>query len=77
MKARVYSSIRTLMEVQGDIYTGIIPRGTRGTIIECYDSPVEGYAVDIFLPSEHSSTGYGYDSVVLYPEQFEVIARHV
>jgi len=52
---------------------GVLPLGTKGTIIERYDHPEEGYAVDVALPNDTQPSGYFYDNVVLKRDQFRVV----
>ena len=72
MKAKVDDQIRTLVDVPTGATHRIIPAGTEGGIIESYENP-EGYAVDVALPDETQFTGYSYDNVILYPDQFVVV----
>jgi hypothetical protein len=51
----------------------MILKGTEGVVIECYDVPEEGYAVDINIPNSNAVGGYLYDNIVLTPEQFDVM----
>ena len=44
-------------------------------IVEAYDSPTEGYAVDLAIPDDELAGGYAYENVVLFPDQFEVVAN--
>ena len=74
MKAKEYDRIRTLVEVREGFWRHrVFPAGTRGTIIECYSDPEEGYAVDLAVPDETSVTGFDYGNVILKPDQFEVV----
>jgi hypothetical protein len=72
MKATTDSIIETIVEIQGEHLSQIIPVGTEGTIIECYENP-EAYAVDIALPDPKNDGEFLYDNLYLYPKQFEVI----
>ncbi|MBW4581852.1 MAG: DUF4926 domain-containing protein [Tildeniella nuda ZEHNDER 1965/U140] len=72
MKARIYSQIKTLVDIRVDFSDRIIPIGTVGTIVECYRQP-EGYAVDIAMPNHQLIGGYEYDNVILQPDQFSVM----
>jgi hypothetical protein len=72
MKALESSNIRTLVEIHSDYLNCVIPVGTEGTVIECYQDPHEGYAVDIALPDNSQITGYQYDNIILFPNQFEL-----
>ncbi|MGK7875416.1 MAG: hypothetical protein AB4426_19585 [Xenococcaceae cyanobacterium] len=51
MKANPYDGIKTLVDIQVDFGKRLIPKGTQGTIVECYEEP-EGYAVDLAIPDE-------------------------
>jgi arsenate reductase (thioredoxin) len=73
MKATTDDEIRTLVDVTADFSDRVIPSGTRGVIVEAYDSPVEGYAVDLAIPDDDLVGGYAYENVVLFPDQFVVI----
>jgi hypothetical protein len=73
MKARVNDSVELLVDVPGEVQPAVIPSGTRGVVMEAYEQPVEGYAVDVNIPDGSSSTGYNYDNVFLYPDQFVVV----
>jgi len=74
MKAGIFDHIRILVEVQeGFPPHRVFPAGTEGTVIECYEEPEEGYAVDLAVPDTSSVTGFDYANVILMPEQFEVI----
>jgi hypothetical protein len=72
VKARVHDVVKTSTGVPSEFAEGVIPRGTAGTIVECYDEPV-GYAVDLALPDDRLVGGSRYANVVLTPEQFEVL----
>ncbi len=72
MKAKLYNGIVTLVDIQTHSARNIIPKGTQGSIVECYTNS-EGYAVDIGIRDDSSITGYDYENVILYPEQFKVI----
>lgn len=73
MKAKVDDQIRTLVDVPTGFSHRIIPAGTEGYIIESYEQPLEGYAVDFAIPDKTQFTGYSYDNVILYPNQFVVV----
>lgn len=68
MKATVDATVRTTVDVTSDFRPDrTIPRGTQGHVLEAYETPREGYAVELDL---------GHDDVevvTLYPEQFDVI----
>jgi hypothetical protein len=61
--------IQTIVEVSSDFSDRMIPKGTFGTIIECYESP-EGYAVDLAIPDENWVGEWAYENVILTPTQF-------
>jgi hypothetical protein len=72
MQAMTDSTIKTIVEIQGEHLSQVIPVGTEGTIIECYENP-EAYAVDIELPDPENDDEFLYDNLYLCPKQFEVI----
>ena len=74
MKATIYDEIRTLVDVNSDFGDRLIPKGTMGAIVECYEQPLEGYAVDLAIPDERWVSGFDYENVILYPDQFEVVS---
>lgn len=77
MKARMYDLVRSLVPVQSDFGSPrIIPAGSTGTVVYCYDEP-EAYAVDLEIPNLARSSGRDFENVVLTPDQFEVVERHV
>jgi hypothetical protein len=67
-----FDKIKTTVEVQSDFSQRVIPVGTEGTVVECYENP-EGYAVDLALPDEKLVGGFDYENVILQPNQFVVI----
>ncbi len=81
MKVSQYDQIKTLVDVKADFSThemsdednSAIPKGTLGTVVECYENP-EGYAVDIAIPDERLVGGFFYTNVILSPDQFEVVS---
>ncbi|AFP42036.1 hypothetical protein PXH78_33130 [Mycolicibacterium smegmatis] len=73
MKARVNDSVELLVDVPGETQSWQIPKGTRGVVVEVFQHPVEGYAVDVSLPDASSSTKFRYDNVMLEPDQFIVV----
>jgi hypothetical protein len=68
-----YSKIKTSVEIYSDYLNRLVPIGTEGTVVECYEDPCEGYAVDIALPDNNEITGYQYDNLILFPNQFELV----
>ncbi|MEA5510611.1 hypothetical protein VB715_12630 [Crocosphaera sp. UHCC 0190] len=72
MKAKLYDGIITLVDIKTNSARNVIPKGTQGSIVECYENP-EGYAVDLAIPDNSLITDYDYENVILYPEQFRVI----
>jgi hypothetical protein len=74
MKAMTDSTIRTIVEIQGEHLIQVIPVGTEGTTIENYENP-EAYAVDIALPDPENDDEFLYDNLYLYPKQFEVVKK--
>lgn len=71
MKAKLYTRIKTLLEIQTDFGNRVIS-GTLGTVVECYENP-EGYAVDLAIPNQKLIGGYEYENTILSPDQFIVI----
>lgn len=69
MKAHLYDTVKTLVDVSTDFGDRVIPAGTVGTVVECYEQP-EGYAVDLAIPSNILVGGFEYENVILDPEQF-------
>ncbi len=72
MKAKLYDRIKTLVEIQTDFGNRVIPEGTLGTVVECYENP-EGYAVDLAIPNQKLVGGCEYENTILSPDQFIVI----
>jgi hypothetical protein len=72
MKAQLYDQIQTLVELQAEFSNLTIPKGTLGTVIECYSSPEEGYAIDLAIPNLDLIGGSSYENVILKPDQFIV-----
>ena len=72
VKPQIYDEVETSVVVQAGFSERNIPKGTVGTIVECYKNP-EGYAVDLALPDEKLVGGFAYENVILEPNQFEVI----
>ncbi len=72
VKPKIHSKVRTSVVVQADFSEREIPKGTVGTIVECYEDP-EGYAVDLAIPDQKLVGGFDYENVILEPGQFEVI----
>lgn len=68
MKAAVDAAVRTTVDVISDFRPDrTIPQGTQGHVLEAYESPREGYAVELEM-------GDGdIEVVTLYPEQFDVV----
>jgi AbrB-like transcriptional regulator len=73
VKPQIYNKVRTSVGVQADFCERDIPKGTVGTIVECYEDP-EGYAVDLAIPDQKLVGGFDYENVILEPNQFELIS---
>lgn len=69
---RVNSMIQTLVDVKSDFSEYVIPKGSIGRIVECYDKPA-GCAVDIPIPDDRLVGGCRYENVMLSPDQFVVL----
>jgi hypothetical protein len=76
MKIMTNCTIRTIVEIRGEYLNQVIPAGTEGIIIECYEDP-EAYAVDIALPDPKNDGEFLYDNLYLYPKQFEFTREDV
>jgi hypothetical protein len=72
MKANLYDGIITLIDISSHRHKQIIPQGTKGTIVECYNNP-EGYSVDLAIPDTRWVGGFDYENVILTPEQFTIV----
>ena len=72
LKATANSRVKTLMDVESEFRDRIIPKGTFGIIIECYENP-EGYAIDLAISDPSLVGGSDYENVVLEPDQFEIV----
>jgi hypothetical protein len=71
-KASVEDIVELVVDVPSDFSDGMIPKGTRGTVVERYEQPKEGYSVDLAIPDDTLVGGFRYANVVLLPEQFIV-----
>jgi hypothetical protein len=72
-KASVEDSVELLVEVPSEFRNEMIPSGTRGTVVECYEHPTESYSIDLAIPDNSLVGGFRYENVVLLPDQFAVI----
>lgn len=75
MKAQEWDTVVLTVDVPGELRDAIILKGTSGVVIEAYEQPIEGYAVDVNIPDESSLSGFRYDNVILYPDQFDVVPK--
>ena len=73
MKARVYDKVVLTVDVPSQFRDAVIPKGSSGAVIEVYEKPEEGYAVDVAIPDESLVGGFRYDNLVLTPDQFVVV----
>lgn len=69
MKAKLYDQIKTLVDIQDDFSSQLIPQNTLGTVVECYKNP-EGYAVDVAVPNSNLVGDFEYFNIIVSPEQF-------
>jgi len=78
MKAKLYDIIQTLVDINADFdhRDRIIPKGTSGSIVECYENP-ELYAVDLAIPNDKLVGGFEYENVILNPTQFTTVVTPV
>jgi hypothetical protein len=74
-KASVEDSVELLVEVPSEFRNEVIPRGTRGTVVERHEHPGEGYSVDVAIPDDSLVGGFRHENVVLILEQFAVIRQ--
>jgi hypothetical protein len=76
MKAQLYDTIQTLVDINADFdrRDRIIPKGTEGSIVECYENP-ELYAVDLAIPNDKLVGGFEYENVILNPTQFTTLVN--
>jgi hypothetical protein len=72
-KASIHDRIVLLVDVPCDFSEGLIPRGTQGTVVERYENPKEGYAVDLEVADRSALGGFRYENVVLLPDQFGIV----
>ncbi|MBN3511991.1 hypothetical protein JYB55_24480 [Mycolicibacterium septicum] len=73
MKAQARDTVVLTVDVPSEFRYAILPKGTTGVVIEAYEQPTEGYAADVNIPDESSLSGFQYDNVILYPDQFDVV----
>ena len=71
MKAKLNDEISLLVALEGN-YEKLLPVGTRGVVLECYEKP-EGYIVDLWIPDATQIGGNRYDCITVLPEQIEVV----
>jgi len=76
MKAGRYDRVRLLVDVSSEIRDRVLPQGAEGTVVETFEQPREGYAVDFPVPDSRLVGGHAWENVMLTPDQFEVVARH-
>ncbi|NJO60861.1 MAG: hypothetical protein HC836_22170 [Richelia sp. RM2_1_2] len=72
MKEFVDCEIEILEAVKSEFSDRIVPRGTRGIVVESYKEP-ECYAVDLAIPNENLVGGFSYENIILLPNQFKVV----
>ncbi len=71
-KASIDDIVELLVDVPSDFSERVIPKGTRGTVVERYEQPKEGYSIDLAISDDSLIGGFRYENVVLVPEQFAV-----
>lgn len=74
-KAQVDDIVELLVDISSDFSDDLIQRGTRGTVVECYDQPTEGYSVDLTISDESLVGKSRFENVILTPGQFAVRAQ--
>ena len=65
---------RLLVDVPAGFSDVILPRGSEGVVVETYERPREGYAVDVRIADDRLAGGARWENVMLTPDQFEVVA---
>ncbi len=75
MKASVYDEIELSEDVKANYSDEMIPRGTKGTIVEVYSDPQEGYCADLAIPDNRLVGEHRFENVILFPRQFEVCSQ--
>lgn len=75
MYAAMYDRVVTLEDVSADFSDEPLPAGTVGTVVEVFHKPIEGYAIDLGIPSDDLVGRLRFENVILRPEQFEVLDR--
>jgi hypothetical protein len=73
VKASMYDGVETVEDVTSGFSGELIPAGTRGTVVDVYEDPAEGYAVDLAIPAPELVGGHRYQNVILTPAQFKVV----
>ncbi len=68
---KLYDTIKLLVPVISDSTGRNIPAGSRGVVVEIFDTPSEAYAVDFAFPDDSVVTGFVYENVMLTPDQVE------
>lgn len=66
-----YTSIITTVELRSEFSERTIPKGTIGTVVECYNDP-EGYCVDLSIPSPDLVGGFTTENMILTRDQFDI-----
>lgn len=69
---QIHTKIQTRVDIESDFSDRMIPKGSIGMVVECYEHPV-GYAVDIPIPDENLASHLTYENVILTPDQFVVL----
>jgi hypothetical protein len=71
-KASVGDIVTLVIDISSDFSDRVIPKGVRGTVVERYEQPKEGYSVDLAIPDETLVGEFRHENVVLLPNQFIV-----
>lgn len=69
---KVFTIIQTILDVEDEFADELIPAGSLGTVVECYENP-SCYAVDLAIPDKTLVGGTAYSNVILTPAQFLVL----
>ncbi len=68
----MFDRVVTLEAVPANFSDEVLPAGTEGYIVEVFERPVEGYAIDLKVV-EHPAGEARFESVILRPGQFRVL----
>ncbi|GEM_PF-1067466 len=73
-KITIATMIQLVTDIPSDFSARLLPKGTMGTVVECYQQP-ECYAVDLAIPAPNMVGEFGYENVLLNLHQFVVVGE--